>query len=746
MEPFRDSLGWSPSIPQRMPPVNNSCCHDMLTQSAIEQGRQEAVRQRTFRQNRDLLTADTSSVEQTQQSSTHSITQPLNSSTQWSLPSEIVPALEEEDLPLDNLEKFGPLVSASELNLDFIQDNINVFDEVDTSFSEYPNNQSASATTKVATSSNLFINAEQQPHFQHSAVNKVPEMAPRSSTINDPGFTAAAYTKSTHINNDEQFVTPRTAQSLTSSPAWPMTGNQTAFLTPSFGVMPQYPSNSRIGVDLTPASSGFSLPYGFGAPLQASHSHTLQRYRPVNGRAHLGFDTNQYQPLALPPSSSYIQAPGLMMTQGAGSIVPQYPDAMMRNFARPSAHVGGDLSTQNPYPGAATGQKRKYTSDEHSGRVTKTPRTTITAATNPPGHVTTAGRPALPNIAPTSVAVGGNQQTSVTPNNVSADQRRPDARNTATQVWTADGVTYRVLMRLNNNVMVTRKAATKIIGAQTLVELHTPHGHWALTQSYNAVHPNNNDVTTAAPGQEDWTEERNSGRPDILFELHPQGRYGYTGTRTRKPQHTYPPLVHTDGRIFLSHDGMPMRASIHLPDMVSINVEGWRIEAIRRMDSNISNQDFVDRMPIARRTGNRRRPVAGTLETRCTRDRQRMRIITWPEPAAKSYIDRKVVEETVRIEGPDSNSTRRLSDLTDDQIDIQKIVTYGGKDKRAGSRRLSPTKRYTKHEDNMKKLFISGLDINSEEVGIVAGRLDEVARLLNRSVDIVAVRRDAIGY
>ena len=720
----------------------------MLTQSDIEQTRQAASRQADPGRRRDGFATETRFIDQPRDSAPYSYTQPLNTSSQWSLPSITAPFLEENP-PFDNLEDFGPRVSASELDLDFIRDNLNAFDEVDPILAESLTSQSrACAMTNESKPSNVFVNTKQHHELEQPPLHAHLATSARSSMINIPDLAAAAYAHGTQSNNEQHVSTSRALKPLTFAAPGGMTNNQNTFLTARFGVMPQIPNGSGLGVGFNSANPGPSSAYAFGTPSHGSQWPTMQRYQPPIGGLHPGFNNIRKQNIDLLQTPSYSQAPGLIMAQraGASAIMPQHSSGMMWNPAEANNHVGGNLPTHNPYANATVGQKRKSASDGQSGGASKRARTIAMAATYPSAPVTNAGGPVLPDHAPASDAMSGNQQILVTHDNVSGIQYRPDARNAAAQFWTVNGVEYHVLMRLNNTVRVRRTAATVVVGAHTLVELYTPHNHWTLTQSYNDIYPNDNDETTAAAGQANWTEDRNNGRPDVLFELHPQGVYDYTGNRTRKPQHSYAPLVHSTGKIFLSHDGRPMLASIHLPDMISTKVEGWRITSICREDSNVGYKDFVDRMPIFRGTGSLRRPVTGTLESRCSRDRQRMRIITWPEPVRKSYMDRKVVEDTVRIEGPGSNSTRQLTDLTDVEIEIQKIVTYGDKSERAGSRKLSPTERFVKHEEDMKQLFRYGLDINSEEAGIVAGKLNVLAPLLNRSVDIFAIRRDAVGF
>ena len=680
------------------------------------------------------------------------------------------------DIPLGGLDPLDTELSALEPDLDFIQENLDLFGDDDAALLEFLTEEGVSAWNNMSTTSDTQDSHQQQTVSRDSGVAAV-DSRPQIASENT-GVAASTRTGDTHGDEEERHsASSPVTQSWNSAPRMIRNNDQNPIVTPYSGVIQQYHNGSDVSVGLNPGHSvpwsahnlalSFQTPHnqtpivtpeygvmqqhqnggglgvgsdpGFSVPpsahtlethFQRSQWQTQQPYQPAFGASVSGINISQNQRVAFNQPPSHIQAPGLMTRQ-----------------PRPPLSHGVSLLPAQPHIDTAIGQKRKRTLDEQSERVTETPTTTtMAAATDPSTLVTIAGAAAPSHSSQAFHIVGGIQLNPNVQNILNSVHRQRDPHNVAAQLWTVNGNTTRVLFQLNGSTRVIRGATTQSIGGETLVELAVPHGCWALTCGFNAMNPNDADITTPALGQTNWTSDRHNGRPDVLFELHHRGVFDYTGARMRKAQHMYVPYTHTDGRIFMSHDGTPMRGSTHLPPLVSTKVPGWNMTAIRRLDSNVGFQDFVDRMPINRSTGNRGRPNKGTLETRCVRDRQRMRIVTWPEPINRSYTDRKVVEDTMRLEGPGSNSTRRLTDLTDDDIEIQNIVTNGSKADRAGSRARPALERYTKLEDGMKTLFTNHFDINSEEIQIVAQKLNTVAALLNRSVNILAIRRDSIGY
>jgi hypothetical protein len=129
---------------------------------------------------------------------------------------------------------------------------------------------------------------------------------------------------------------------------------------------------------------------------------------------------------------------------------------------------------------------------------------------------------------------------------------------------------------------------------------------------------------------------------------------GSTATKTRK------------GRLLLNPDGFPIRKLQHMPQAVSSMIPGWEVEAICRLNPEIGDLDFRDRMaPVIQRRWKKEamqmedgttrnvnvlkqkdgRPTRQNLNMRRVRDRQVMRIPTWPEPKKKTAYDQKIEEE-----------------------------------------------------------------------------------------------------
>ena len=231
------------------------------------------------------------------------------------------------------------------------------------------------------------------------------------------------------------------------------------------------------------------------------------------------------------------------------------------------------------------------------------------------------------------------------------------------------------------------------IGGHIYVALESPRNCKARAAIFHDIYANVADVTSAREGQENWGPERGVNRPDILYEYLPKGQYAYgTALRPLKPPTVFTPLCHTDGRVFVNDAGIVMKDSPHLPTLVSSEVEEWRVLTITRQDPTVRFQDFVDRMPVSRANnpnGAYVRPNTGTLQSRCARGRERMRLLAWPckAPDRLSYGDRKIGAE-MRAAGLNNNSTRDLEDLTKEQIKCHKYIGYLGKAERGGDRSL----------------------------------------------------------
>jgi hypothetical protein len=238
-----------------------------------------------------------------------------------------------------------------------------------------------------------------------------------------------------------------------------------------------------------------------------------------------------------------------------------------------------------------------------------------------------------------------------------------------------------------------------------------------------------------------WTGNRDSGRPQILFQLYPLDEYEYTASnnRRKKAPHEFRPAMDQHGRILLNAHDRPLKSSNVMPLKCSTEIEGWEIEAVCRLDPDLCHQDFVDRMlpsadtSISAGTGKTRRlvrPSKGTLNHRRRRDRMKMRVLPWPLPRQLSYSDTQVVNQ-LSEEGRANNSTRELRDLTKDEIEMQYAVMYGGHFERSGRNAQNDGVRLQTLRANLA-LVRTRYAEESEEVSVVRGR---VAKLVQEMGD-----------
>lgn len=235
------------------------------------------------------------------------------------------------------------------------------------------------------------------------------------------------------------------------------------------------------------------------------------------------------------------------------------------------------------------------------------------------------------------------------------------------------------------------------------------------------------DVTAPAPGQQGWSEKRSNGRPDILFQYRE-----YPKRQQYKNAHSNQVPLKTDdaGIILLSADAHPIKDLTHVPLTVSTSIPGWYMEAIRRLNPKVGEHDFSARMiPVLKQMKGGMyhdgRPTKQTLNQRIDRDRVRMRILPWPEPA----LGRKVHEDLERDVGDIGlaiNSTRHLADLTKNQINAVNADAQGTKWQNAGGRRLSDEERIAKIRTTIQGYLAMGL---TEESTKVQGEREKIRKL-----------------
>ncbi|KAF7514381.1 hypothetical protein GJ744_000151 [Endocarpon pusillum] len=118
-------------------------------------------------------------------------------------------------------------------------------------------------------------------------------------------------------------------------------------------------------------------------------------------------------------------------------------------------------------------------------------------------------------------------------------------------------------------------------------------------------------ITSSFPGSsgpDKWSLEN---LPEILFYL-----------KVPKSQYEGQPveLLKEDGKVVkVGEDGKPLRAFPVLPRHISVDVEGWMVEAWRRLDPRITYADILDRQ-TADPERELSKPRQNTLSNRCNRE------------------------------------------------------------------------------------------------------------------------------
>lgn len=97
------------------------------------------------------------------------------------------------------------------------------------------------------------------------------------------------------------------------------------------------------------------------------------------------------------------------------------------------------------------------------------------------------------------------------------------------------------------------------------------------------------DISAFHPDQKNW-QEKGENRPNVL-------------KRFAKPENFANPeynvgFMYFDGLLVIDHESQPLRAFQGIPLTLSSKLEGWRAEAIRRLDPRIRNMDLIGRMPV----------------------------------------------------------------------------------------------------------------------------------------------------
>lgn len=206
-----------------------------------------------------------------------------------------------------------------------------------------------------------------------------------------------------------------------------------------------------------------------------------------------------------------------------------------------------------------------------------------------------------------------------------------------------------------------------------------------------------NDITSFHSDYINWGPERED-RPDILYQYL---------KKSHTPPYYTPEIWYDDDRIVLDMDDHPIRKWREIPLVLSSEFEGFMMEGIRRLNSNISIKDFRARMPkfVVKGPKPARRKIFGlsTLGMRMSRFRLQACCIAWSErdggDSIKDYFD-QILPERCHAE----NSTKNFRDLTKYEIMKATEPNKGGFSSRAGSHALDETTRTARREDRQKKL------------------------------------------
>lgn len=188
------------------------------------------------------------------------------------------------------------------------------------------------------------------------------------------------------------------------------------------------------------------------------------------------------------------------------------------------------------------------------------------------------------------------------------------------------------------------------------------------------------------------------------------------------------------GRVVLGPDGVPIRDFRDIPKLCSSQMEGFRMEAISRLDSRISISDFRARMM---RDG---LPGANAISMRKTRFRTRCRCLAWDRRAGSDFY-----EEQLRDEMTDDminrNSTEELDDLSSAKTTKLQLETAGTAPARSGKRALADNVRAlrlkTAKAKNQKKLDAEA-KLNQENTEQETGSLQNPS---NTNENVVNARK-----
>jgi hypothetical protein len=217
-------------------------------------------------------------------------------------------------------------------------------------------------------------------------------------------------------------------------------------------------------------------------------------------------------------------------------------------------------------------------------------------------------------------------------------------------------------------------------------------------------------VTSYRKSQKSWGARREHF-PSVLFEYqrrnrakNPGDNIGFLHT-THKGQKVY----------LLDTEGYPIKDFKVLPMALSTKLEGFRIEAYKRLDDRIKLSDIQARMMPVWNAKKRELAVPGTnvLNMRMLRVRRRHRCLAWGtggDTAFQQVMDREMTKKMVK-----ENTTKALRPLSKKEVTYLEQVSYGTRLKRAGEdRKLSDDVRFAKWM-LVSSLAKMGIEVTQEQ-------------------------------
>ena len=161
-----------------------------------------------------------------------------------------------------------------------------------------------------------------------------------------------------------------------------------------------------------------------------------------------------------------------------------------------------------------------------------------------------------------------------------------------------------------------------------------------------------------------------SDRPDILFQIEP---------KIRSEPLEAGSIWYRDNRVVLDSNNNPVKDFSDIPSTCSSELQGFEIEAIQRLNPNISVHDLIARMPHNRILGSgetHKQFIPSTIGMRSLRFRERAGCLSWLNRSGSENIQDYLMK-LWPIECKDANSTKTFRDLTSKEKKDMKAANRG---------------------------------------------------------------------